>query len=158
MLVCVCAFSLRRESPDMILGDKTLISEVVLSQSSPQRQDEDVMRSDGDTVTFGSVNATFRWAEVKIWLSYANAFTHYVSLAHVALHKKGIYYLSFWLVNMFFAILWYKVQCRSSIFFCGNKEVVLLFPFLARSRHGLIHHYRQSWHLLVSGNWYFYYV
>jgi hypothetical protein len=30
--VCVCAFSLRRESPDMILGDKPLISEVVLSQ------------------------------------------------------------------------------------------------------------------------------
>jgi hypothetical protein len=30
--VCVCAFSLRRESPDMILGDKPLIFEVVLSQ------------------------------------------------------------------------------------------------------------------------------
>jgi hypothetical protein len=29
--VCVCAFSLRRESPDMILGDKPLIFEVVLS-------------------------------------------------------------------------------------------------------------------------------
>jgi hypothetical protein len=29
--VCVCAFSLRRESPDMILGDKPLISEVILS-------------------------------------------------------------------------------------------------------------------------------
>jgi hypothetical protein len=32
LFVCVCAFSLRRESPDMILGDKPLISEVVLSQ------------------------------------------------------------------------------------------------------------------------------
>jgi hypothetical protein len=31
--VFVCAFSLRRESPDMILGDKPFISEVVLSQS-----------------------------------------------------------------------------------------------------------------------------
>jgi hypothetical protein len=31
LFVCVCAFSLRRESPDMILGDKPLISEVVLS-------------------------------------------------------------------------------------------------------------------------------
>jgi hypothetical protein len=30
--VCVCAFSLHRESPDMILGDEPLISEVVLSQ------------------------------------------------------------------------------------------------------------------------------
>jgi hypothetical protein len=30
--MCVCAFSLHRESPDMILGDKPLISEVVLSQ------------------------------------------------------------------------------------------------------------------------------
>jgi hypothetical protein len=28
----VCAFSFHRESPDMILGDKPLISEVVLSQ------------------------------------------------------------------------------------------------------------------------------
>jgi hypothetical protein len=32
LCVCVCAFSLHRESPDMILGDKPLISEVVLSQ------------------------------------------------------------------------------------------------------------------------------
>jgi hypothetical protein len=32
LYVCVCAFSLHQESPDMILGDKPLISEVVLSQ------------------------------------------------------------------------------------------------------------------------------
>jgi hypothetical protein len=32
--VCVCAFSLRRESPDMILGDKPFIFEVVLSQGA----------------------------------------------------------------------------------------------------------------------------
>jgi hypothetical protein len=32
LFVRVCAFSLRRESPDMILGDKPLIFEVVLSQ------------------------------------------------------------------------------------------------------------------------------
>jgi hypothetical protein len=32
--VCVCTFSLHRESPDMILEDKPLISEVVLSQLS----------------------------------------------------------------------------------------------------------------------------
>jgi hypothetical protein len=30
-MLCVCIFSLRRESPDMILGDKPLILEVVLS-------------------------------------------------------------------------------------------------------------------------------
>jgi hypothetical protein len=35
--VCVCAFSLRRESPNMILGDKPLISEVVLSQLVPEQ-------------------------------------------------------------------------------------------------------------------------
>jgi hypothetical protein len=35
LFVCVCAFSLRRESPNMILGDKPLIFEVVLSQSCP---------------------------------------------------------------------------------------------------------------------------
>jgi hypothetical protein len=33
----VCAFSLRQESPDMILGDKPLISEVVLSQLVPEQ-------------------------------------------------------------------------------------------------------------------------
>jgi hypothetical protein len=37
LFVCVCAFSLRRESPDMILGDKPLIFEVVLSQSRGER-------------------------------------------------------------------------------------------------------------------------
>jgi hypothetical protein len=31
LYVCVCAFSLHRESPNMILGEKPLISEVVLS-------------------------------------------------------------------------------------------------------------------------------
>jgi hypothetical protein len=30
-LCCVCVFSLHQESPDMILGDESLISEVVLS-------------------------------------------------------------------------------------------------------------------------------
>jgi hypothetical protein len=33
-MCCVCVFSLRRESPGLILGDKSLISEVVLSQSA----------------------------------------------------------------------------------------------------------------------------
>jgi hypothetical protein len=32
LMCCVYAFSLRRESPDMILEDEPLISEVVLSQ------------------------------------------------------------------------------------------------------------------------------
>jgi hypothetical protein len=32
-LCCVCTFSLHRESPDVILGDEPLISEVVLLQS-----------------------------------------------------------------------------------------------------------------------------
>jgi hypothetical protein len=35
--VCVCAFLLRRESPNIILGDKPLISEVVLSQLVPEQ-------------------------------------------------------------------------------------------------------------------------
>jgi hypothetical protein len=39
LFVCVCAFSLRRESPDMILGDKPLIFEVVLSQLTSVRVD-----------------------------------------------------------------------------------------------------------------------
>jgi hypothetical protein len=43
--VCVCAFSLRRESPNMILGDKPLISEVVLSQR-PNLACEESMKRD----------------------------------------------------------------------------------------------------------------
>jgi hypothetical protein len=35
--VCVCAFSLHRESPNRILRDKPLISEVVLSQLVPEQ-------------------------------------------------------------------------------------------------------------------------
>jgi hypothetical protein len=35
--VSVCAFSLHRKSPDKILGDKPLISEVVLSQLVPEQ-------------------------------------------------------------------------------------------------------------------------
>jgi hypothetical protein len=35
--VCDCAFLLHRESLDMILGDKHLISEVVLSQLVPEQ-------------------------------------------------------------------------------------------------------------------------
>jgi hypothetical protein len=36
--LCVCfAFSLRQESPNMILGDKPLISEVILSQLVPEQ-------------------------------------------------------------------------------------------------------------------------
>jgi hypothetical protein len=34
--VCVCAFSFHRESPDMILGDKPLIYEVVLSHAATE--------------------------------------------------------------------------------------------------------------------------
>jgi hypothetical protein len=37
LYLCVCAFSLRRESPDMILGDRPLISEVVLSHRGNPR-------------------------------------------------------------------------------------------------------------------------
>jgi hypothetical protein len=37
LCVCVCAFSFRRESLDMILGDKLLIPEVVLSQLVPEQ-------------------------------------------------------------------------------------------------------------------------
>jgi hypothetical protein len=39
MFICVCvyAFSLHQESPDMILGDKPLISKVVLSQLVPEQ-------------------------------------------------------------------------------------------------------------------------
>jgi hypothetical protein len=32
LMCCVCVFSLHRESPGIILGDKPLISQVVLSQ------------------------------------------------------------------------------------------------------------------------------
>jgi hypothetical protein len=37
LFVCVCAFSLRRESPNMILGDKPLTFEMVLSQLAREK-------------------------------------------------------------------------------------------------------------------------
>jgi hypothetical protein len=38
-MCCVCVFLLRQESPDMILGDKPLISEVVLPRD-PRTADD----------------------------------------------------------------------------------------------------------------------
>jgi hypothetical protein len=52
LFVCVCAFSLRRESPDMILGDKPLIFEVVLSQ--PHREVGD--NAQGHGILHGNVH------------------------------------------------------------------------------------------------------
>jgi hypothetical protein len=46
LMCCVCAFSLHRESPDMILGDKPLISEVVLLQLVSE-QDWDQTHTEG---------------------------------------------------------------------------------------------------------------
>jgi hypothetical protein len=40
LMCCVCSFSLHRESPDMILGDKSLILEVVLSQDLDGRAEK----------------------------------------------------------------------------------------------------------------------
>jgi hypothetical protein len=45
LFVCVCVFSLHRESPNMILGDKPLISEVVLSQLETYRIYEPVFQT-----------------------------------------------------------------------------------------------------------------
>jgi hypothetical protein len=57
--VCVCAFSLRRESSDMILGDKPLISEVVLSQL--------VLEQDwGKTYTKASKNCNNAFGEERL--------------------------------------------------------------------------------------------
>jgi hypothetical protein len=39
LYVCVCAFSLHRESPDVISGDKPLIFQVVLSHASSTPSD-----------------------------------------------------------------------------------------------------------------------
>jgi hypothetical protein len=48
--VCVCVFSLHRESPDMILGDKPLISEVVLSHH--------VSRTSGYATRYGQLRSS----------------------------------------------------------------------------------------------------
>jgi hypothetical protein len=54
LFVCVCAFSLRQESSDMILGDKPLISEVVLSHLAPL-QCQMIRRHDATLLTECSV-------------------------------------------------------------------------------------------------------
>jgi nibrin len=43
----------------------TFVNKVHGTQGSRLHKDEDVMLSDGDTVTFGSGNATFRLVQVK---------------------------------------------------------------------------------------------
>jgi hypothetical protein len=58
LFVCVCAFSLRRESPDMILGDKPLIFEVVLSQRRT---------GSGNTEGGGGAVVVVRWWHWKGW-------------------------------------------------------------------------------------------
>jgi hypothetical protein len=65
LFVCVCAFSLRRESPDMILGDKPLIFEVVLSHYLTARLEktalsEKMIKEDLSWVKESATKSTYR--------------------------------------------------------------------------------------------------
>jgi hypothetical protein len=100
--VCVCAFSLRRESPDMILGDKPLIFEVVLSQtqskglSSPNsKNDKSPARDDvfsiwSDAPPYLSIGQS-SWSAPKWWM-LPDAYGLYWPTSHIKLTCK---YLGF---------------------------------------------------------------
>jgi hypothetical protein len=69
LYVCACAFSLHRESPDMISGDKPLISEVVLSQLvSEQDWGKTQMKASKNH------NNVFRWGTLSPYKDYSSLF------------------------------------------------------------------------------------
>jgi hypothetical protein len=81
-MCCVCVFSLHRESPDMILGDKPLISKVVLSQKCSS------IFSDKDQVIHASHN-NFRSCNDKMFMHilvdlqpFCNIMTYEYQLIH----------------------------------------------------------------------------
>jgi hypothetical protein len=86
LFVCACAFLLRRESPDMILGDKPLIFEVILSQLVPE-QDW------GKTHTKASKNRNNVFSEERlahirtIVVSLCGKLTYVLFYATMKLHK-----------------------------------------------------------------------
>ena len=55
----------------------TFVNKVHGTQGSRLHKDEDVMLTDGDTLTFGTGNATFRSAQVKICYTFSNPFTSF---------------------------------------------------------------------------------
>jgi hypothetical protein len=87
LILCVCAFSLHRESPNMILGDKPLIVEVVLSQLVPE-QDWDkthIKASKNRNNIFGEE----RLAHIRILVvSLGGKLTYVLIYATTELHQR----------------------------------------------------------------------
>jgi hypothetical protein len=107
--VYVCAFSLHRESPDMILGDKPLISEVVLSQLVSE-QDW------GKTHTKASKNRNNGFDEERLAhirtlvVSLGGKLTYVLIYATTELHQR-MYVVIFGVFILFYCWWPYFVVC-----------------------------------------------
>jgi hypothetical protein len=100
--VCVCAFSLRRESPDIILGNKPLISEVVLSQLVPE-QDWGKMHTKASK-NHNNVFGEERLAHIRtIAVSLGGKLTYVLFYATTELHQRR-YVVIFGVIILFYCL------------------------------------------------------
>jgi hypothetical protein len=100
--VCVCAFSLRRESPDIILGNKPLISEVVLSQLVPE-QDWGKMHTKASK-NHNNVFGEERLAHIRtIAVSLVGKLTYVLFYATTELHQRR-YVVIFGVIILFYCL------------------------------------------------------
>lgn len=102
----------------------TFVNKVHGTQGSRLHKDEDVMLTDGDTVTFGTGNATFRWAQVKIchtWCMFSRLTFFFATCCYEWIRTP----INTWcwhgfLLNSYIS-LWsfaVKVECISCINYC----------------------------------------
>jgi hypothetical protein len=125
LYVCVCAFLLRRESPNMILGDKPLISEVVLSQLVPDQDwGKTHMKA---SKNHNNILGEERLAHIRtIVVSLGGKLTYVLFYATIELHQR-MYVVIFRVFILFCCWLVYFVVCGicSIIRTCGC--LLLLF-------------------------------
>jgi hypothetical protein len=119
LYVCVCAFSLHRKSPDMILGDKPLISEVVLSQLVPEQDwgKTHIKASKNHNNVFGEE----RLAHIRtIVVSLGGKLTYVLFYATTELHQWR-YVVIFRVFILFYCWWLYFVVCDicRTIRICG---------------------------------------
>jgi hypothetical protein len=94
--LCVCAFSLHRESPDMILRDKPLISDVILSQHDNEKKclecgqsrSIEVVTQDGEKVTMEVAQKQLHYFPITSRLK--RLFISKRTVRHMRWHKEGI--------------------------------------------------------------------
>jgi hypothetical protein len=109
LYVCVCAFSLHRESPDIILGDKPFIFEVVLLQLVPE-QDWSKMHTKASK-NHNNIFGEERLAHIRnIVVSLYGKLTYVLFYATTELHQQ-MYVVNFGVFILFCCWWPYFVVC-----------------------------------------------